>query len=263
MKTLFRKQKMNKVLAVVLAALMCMGMIPMTLFVGADPAQTSAQQILTDGIIHYYDEDGNEVDDDSWVATTKKTISGTDIENEFDITLEVKTTEDLEEFEISPDTAVVLTIDVSASMANDANGNSQNVAAADKRMNIAKAAAKDFIDSYAASANNAHRYLSIVVFGLNAKVIQSWTDVSVAANLTAAKGQIDRIKDNSTSETGKYQLENGTFIQGGLLVSRNLYNKATFAAQAVNTENRFVVLLSDGNPNCWTTTTTTDTSNNR
>ena len=117
MKTLFRKQKMSKVLAVVLAALMCMGMFPMTLFVGADPAQTSAQQILTDGIIHYYDKDATEIDeDDDWVATTKKTITGTDIENEFDITLEVKTTEDLEEFEISPDTAVVLTIDVSASI---------------------------------------------------------------------------------------------------------------------------------------------------
>ena len=249
-------RKISKPLALIVAALMIVTLVPVTfLFAAAhdEGMDNNVGQIVYSGGALSYDEDGTPTDGNG-VVSVSKTIAATGNENEFDITLEVKTTEDVTKMEFTPDTAVVLTIDISGSMAYNAAGNSTNDAAA-RRMNIAKDAAKAFIDDYAAGANGASRYISVVVFGLTAKVIQDWVDVgSNPANASAVKAQIDKIKDSTAASAGNYPLENGTFMQGGLLVSRNLYNKELYNGPA-SVDNRFVVLLTDGNPNCWITST--------
>lgn len=83
-----------------------------------------AQQIKDAGGTTYYDKNGNLVTDsgaelgkDNVVVEMSKTIQGTDTENEFDVTLQVKTNQKVTEISTeSPDAAVVLVLDVSNSM---------------------------------------------------------------------------------------------------------------------------------------------------
>ena len=84
----------------------------------------SAQQIKDEGGTTYYDKNGDlvttpgaELGKDDVVVEMSKTIQGTDTENEFDVTLQVKTNQKVTEISTeSPDAAVVLVLDVSNSM---------------------------------------------------------------------------------------------------------------------------------------------------
>ena len=67
-------------------------------------------------------EPGGENRVDSDKVTTSKTIVETGVENEFEITLQVTTEEDLKNVSISPDAATVLVLDRSGSM-DEKSGN--------------------------------------------------------------------------------------------------------------------------------------------
>lgn len=85
-------------------------------------ATGSARQIQDKGGTTYYKADGTKAESgtlgkDGVVVEMSKTIQGTNTENEFDVTLQVKTNQKVTEISTeSPDAAVVLVLDVSNSM---------------------------------------------------------------------------------------------------------------------------------------------------
>lgn len=139
------KRGWHKFTALFLSAMLIVGMIPLS--AGATTPngtgnQTSASQIV---------ENGGTVTAHDGLVSASKTIQGTDTENVFDITLNVTTTEDIKQLDISPDAAVVLVMDVSNSMKEDVNGNSTRWDS-ERRITKAKAAAQDFLESYVKDA---------------------------------------------------------------------------------------------------------------
>lgn len=188
------KRTMRRITAMFLAVVMTMSLIGITpIFADAgDEVTSSASQnknTYHDGDkvpanggdsanIATASSDTNQNTDGS--VTVSKTISATDVENQFKIDLNVVTTEDLESVDISPDAAVVLVIDSSGSMKDGVNGDGTGTAAtASQRMTLAKAAAKDFVTSFVASATDgAKRYVSVVDFDSDAQTVQNWVDVA-------------------------------------------------------------------------------------
>lgn len=79
-------------------------------------------QIIEEGGTVYYDQDGQQVEngklgEDGVVVEMSKTVAATGVENEFEVTLQIKTNQSLKEIPAStPDAAVMLVMDVSNSM---------------------------------------------------------------------------------------------------------------------------------------------------
>ena len=224
---------MKKALALILTLIMVLGLMPAAM-AAAEPA--SLQQIG-----HYApandDTDGalgeptkgtpSEKTLEGGKVIISKTIAGTETENEFEITLEVKTTETIENVSSAPDAAVVLVIDVSGSMDED------------DRLSSAKAAAQAFINSFAKDAGNAQRKVAIVKFSGDyyidgAKTVQGWTE---ASSLVKTDGQQCAAIENLSAG-------GGTNLHAGLLLAKNLLNDSSVK----DIENKSIVLLSDGKP---------------
>ena len=103
----------------------------LVLLVTLFPAQAAAGgqvAVSQEGVTYYYDASGNRltnayslygnavVEMKKW-AEQRKDVSGNPIENEFMVTLQVRTTERIEELSAdTPDAAVTLVVDVSNSM---------------------------------------------------------------------------------------------------------------------------------------------------
>ena len=143
---------------------------------------------------------------------------------------------------VSPDTAVVLVIDISRSMDSDFSGSS--------RMQAAKNAAKAFVNAYVTNAGSAKRWISIVMFGLNAEAVdfdssrwstQYWID---AADDDNKETVLDKIEELSTGNNS------GTFLTGGLTIANNLFTKSSLnsSISTVANANRYAVVLTDGAP---------------
>ena len=224
------------VLVLVMAAL------PAVVF--ADPL--SSQQISRQGATRYFNTIGGEVTSgtpqlgiNNVVVSTDKTIEGTDIENEFIITLNVNSTVDISEVRMSADAAVVLVLDVSGSMGmTNPTYISQLITAA-----------KDFLDEFATVESDAARYVSLVTYATNATIQSGWIDISSSnpatlPNLNYLKKTIDGLAANG-----------GTYIQGGLQLARNLMRTEALpnGRDGMPVENRSVILFTDGVPTYYNT----------
>lgn len=172
---LAKKQNLKRVFSSFLALIMLLGLLP-----------TSAFAAGTSGKIEYQKEEWTYSADGK--VAHKKTIEKTG-ENQFEITLNVKTMEEVKEQVVSPDAAVVLVMDVSNSMKETVDGKQPDTEE-EQRIYKAKEAAKNFIDSFAADAGNAKRQVSIVEFGSSAYTVQGWTDAA------SAKNAVDNLKIN-------------------------------------------------------------------
>lgn len=195
---------------------------------------SSQDQITQQGRARYYSSRGAEVTSSpvlgsNSVVSVAKTIEGTDIENEFIINMEVKTSVDISELKVTKDSAVILTLDVSASMAG--------------YMPTLKAAANNFLDSYVAQANGAARYAALVVYDACGTICMGWTDVSNVKNLNNMKYKI-----NCLSACGS------TFTEGGLMMARNLLRTEAMPCgrDGKPIANRSVILFADGDANRYT-----------
>ena len=116
-------KRMKRTLALALSLVMVLGLLPAAAFAArVEDEYDSTAQIVDAGGTRYFKKDGNGV-----AETTKeagdaileitKSVAGTQVENEFEITLQIKTTEDLTTIPgKTPDSAVVLVLDVSNSM---------------------------------------------------------------------------------------------------------------------------------------------------
>lgn len=207
----------KKLLSALLAAGMLFTMAPAVAM--AEPAQqTSASQIVySGGSAVVESSDQNKV-------SFKKTISPTETENVFDITLEVTTSEELQNISASPDAAVVLVIDTSGSMEG-------------QKIQNAKNAAKSFVEGFSFKVEKGtKRYVSVVQFASDAMCIKDWTDI------TTANGKNDIIKKINTLNAN-----GGTNMEGGLQLAYNLINYGkTNVLEGIDNIN--VVFLTDGVP---------------
>ena len=224
-------------------------------------ATGSAQQIKNKGGTTYYDKNGNlvttpgaELGKDNVVVEMSKTIQGTDTENEFEVTLNVKTSQDIKELSsVNPDAAVVLVIDVSNSMEkcvtcgqnekSDNHGNGRYKHPYQSRLSAAQAAAKKFVGEFAklsaGDGENAKRLVKIIQFGSDATTKnQYWIDVSSAAGLRQAEWYINDLEING-----------GTNIEAGLQLARNNLAQRTNQDSAIyNVDYLYTILLTDGKP---------------
>ncbi len=224
----------KKLLSALLAAGMLFTMAPAVAM--AEPAQqTSESQIVNSSS----EMTSSEVVTKDGVDVVKinKSIAGTDTENEFEITLDVETTENLKEIPQKADAAVVLVIDNSTSM-NQLSGNEKPGKENETRMDAAKAAAKSFLDSFS-QASGSKRMVSIVCFGTDSTRKLAWCDVTDPANLATAKSAIDGIYAPK---------DNGTNIEAGLQLAWNQISQSEANSAISDIENKNIVLLTDGMP---------------
>ncbi len=183
------------------------------------------------------------------LVSASKTIQGTDTENVFDITLNVTTTEDIKQLDISPDAAVVLVMDVSNSMKEDVNGNSTHWDR-ERRITKAKEAAQDFLESYVKDAGDAKRMVSVVEFGSNVKKVSGWVNANDGNNQvsTEASSAVEKTEVNFRIGTDWWGFpvydDGGTNIEGGLMMARNLLDDNAIS----DIKNVYVVMLTDGVP---------------
>ena len=102
------------------------------------------------------------------------------------------------------------------------------------RLTAAKQAAKDFLDNYALNASGATatapRYVAVVEYAKDAYTVQAMVDVTNVQSRNEAKRMIDGLKAGG-----------GTNTEAGFQLASNLLDTQ-------NSENKFVVLLTDGQP---------------
>ena len=166
-----------------------------------------------------------------------KTIAGTDLENVFDITLQVRTPRTVSEVIEEPDMAVVIVMDISNTMNSNFGGSTRYTAAME--------AASDFLDKFAANNLLGVSKVGYVAFNTDAHKIfdlQSCTDEKTLAAL----------KDTMRTETGKIIAADGynashtrfTNIEAGLKMGSDML------AGAAN-KNKYIIFLSDGFPTTY------------
>ena len=203
-----------------------------------------------------------------------KTIAATGEENLFDITLNVKTKQEITQSTASPDAAVVLVLDVSGSMGYcaDCGGNSAGkehcancgekkdnhmwvfgtrycfdgsgntytkCGGTQSRLDAAKATAAQFLEKFAASASGeAKREVAVVTFSSGASAMDFGNGtywLDVAKQENLSK--VEK-QINSLNDDG------GTNIDGGLRVAYKLLTQDTTTSM----DYRNVILLTDGEP---------------
>ena len=170
-------KKGKKLLALLLALIMVLSLLPMTVFAAGYPDQvvSNGQEVTT--------EDGKVIQ--------SKTIEQTGVDT-FNITLMVKTLEEIEEQTVSQDAAVVLVLDASNSMNDKVSGS--------KKITQARSAAQAFVEALTENAGEGSRMVSVVEFGSNAKTVLDWTNAN--GNLDAVKDGIDNVQVNFGYATG-------------------------------------------------------------
>lgn len=280
------QMKLKRILSTLLAVVMLLGLLPMGALAGT--TEDTNQIEMTGGKTAYYAWDGSGFAEEPTGApvtgnnptngapevTTSKTISavkgadGTVVENQFDITLNVETTQRIEETISSPDAAVVLVIDESNSM-NESAGSGIN------RKVAARIAADAFLMTYAGYTKTgtdskgkpiygkyedpgAARWVAVAMYSdeyfLSSKpaatVSLQWVDVHTAAGLASARTMIGTIGSTTYTGTG------GTNTDAGLREAESLWSKSVTVggqSQAISdVGNKFTILLTDGEPNATT-----------
>ena len=104
------------------------------------------------------------------------------------------------------------------------------------RLDAAKKAAIDFLDSYRNGAQSGSgRYVALVAFNKTASNSTAWNDVSSSADYTAAKQWINGLSANE-----------GTNLDAGLSAAGTRFSGAP--GSSIAAENRNIIVLTDGEP---------------
>ncbi|MBE6578259.1 MAG: VWA domain-containing protein [Ruminococcaceae bacterium] len=173
-----------------------------------------------------------------------KVIAGTGIENIFDITLTVETSQKIEEIYEEPDMAVVIVMDISNTMVTGylSDGKSRYAAAVE--------AATDFLEHFAEEAG-AVSEVGFVAFNTSAHKIFDLQQCDTQAQAAALAGKmssetnkiISQYLPNSVSNT-YYQSMRFTNIEGGLKMGWDMIKDS-------HCENKHIIFLSDGFPTTY------------
>ena len=220
----------------------------------------SDTQIVYEGGTVFYDKNGNRVDastlgDNNSVVEMSKTVEETDTENEFEVTLKVKTNQNVKELSSeNPNAAVVLVIDTSGSMkyCSECDATYEHNNGWDwgtyydhpfqSRLSAAQSAAKNFLKEFSElktdDEDTAHRWVQIISFDTDATREQDWIDVSAKDGLSTAEEVIDGLVANG-----------GTNIEGGLLLANNNLTEAKEQGNKLDgVDYIYTILLTDGSP---------------
>lgn len=150
----------------------------------AEEAEASSVQIVKKGGENR-SADGN--------VSVSKTIEKTELENIFDITLQVKTKEKLSELSQKPDMAVVVVMDISNTMTYGF-GSTTRAEVGSRKYDAAMESAATFIDSFAANASDSSQ-IGYVAFNTDAHQIMQLRSCST--------GDADIVKNQIQTETNK------------------------------------------------------------
>ena len=179
---------------------------------------------------------GTTVSDDGAVSVSK-TISGTDLENVFDITLQVQTSMNVAEIIKEPDMAVVIVMDISNTMNSNFGGVTRYAAA--------MTAAENFLDQFADQNTLEISKVGYVAFNTDAHQIfglQSCATLEQANDLK----NIMRTQTGSIINASEYGASHSRFtnVEAGLAMAADMLN-------GVSNENKFIIFLSDGFPTTY------------
>lgn len=252
------KTNLKRVLSLVCALALCIGLLPMSAL-AADPENKVVYGTYENGTWHSDGQTGpqkNHQDGSGTDVTISKVAEPTHDPNTYEVTLTVETTTTTET-QAAARAATVLVIDTSGSMdyCSECGGDTGSLTGnyyhldscskyegaytgvdyEDSRMYAAKQAAYDFLETYAGDVSNAGRYLAIVDFASSADTVCSWVDVSTRWGRQRAESAID-----SLSASG------GTNLDEGLAKASDLLSDRRFGQ--LDKEFKNVVALTDGQP---------------
>ena len=179
---------------------------------------------------------GSNTSDDGSVSVSK-TISGTDLENVFDITLQVQTNMDVEEVTKEPDMAVVIVMDISNTMNSNFGGVTRYAAA--------MTSAENFLDQFAANNSLGISKVGFVAFNTDAHQIFGLQSCSTPDRANALKNTM-RTQTGSIINASGYNEAHSRFtnIEAGLAMASDMLDKTS-------NRNKFIVFLSDGFPTTY------------
>lgn len=182
------------------------------------------------------DRGGSNQSDDGTVRGSK-TIAPTELENVFDITLKVETTQKIEEISKEPDMAVVIVMDISNTMTY-AFGNTT-------RYKAAMEAAEQFIDNFAKNNSLGVSKIGYVAFNTDAQEIFDLQSCTTAGQATKLKGIMNDATKKIITVAG-YGDSHSRFtnIEAGLKMASDMLSGAT-------NEHKYIIFLSDGFPTTY------------
>ncbi len=224
-----RKKKRTRLIAILAVVIMAFIQATPVSFAEQNTNSGSSQQITDASKKAQIYENGD--------LKIDKYIEGTDTENKFQVTLDVTTTEKLDEIPTSADAAVVLVMDTSNSMSDEKIAGSKK-----SRADAAVDAAKSFIDAFGTVEGSLteKRLIKLVQFGSNAKVKNGWN----WENVLSSSG-----KKRSKEDINSLDWSNGgTNIEGGLQLAYNVIKAADQDGTLEGIKNVNVIMLTDGCP---------------
>lgn len=249
----------KRIFALIMAMCLALSLLPASVFAenesGSDvvygtygTGTTWTQDKKGTGTIEYKTGDGNTI-----TLSKKATPLG---DNTYRIDLEVKTTQTTTTTPPGA-AATVLVLDTSGSMDYCAECGQKNYHASgcehyqepdwdnwfpdnsvkteETRLEAAKTAATNFLDSYKGDTAGVGRYVSLVSFAGSASVKCDWQDVSTTAGYNAVVRAIRSLSANG-----------GTNLDAGLKNAANQFTKS--AVSGISKDSRNVIALTDGAP---------------
>lgn len=206
------------------------------------PTLGSTAQTILDSSSQILNHGGANVATDG--TRVSKVISGTSLENIFDITLTVETSQKIEEVYEEPDMAVVIVMDISNTMVTGyfTDGKSRYTAAVE--------AATDFLKHFAEEAGTVSE-VGFVAFNTSAHKIFDLQQCDTQAQATALANKmssetnkiIQKYSPNATTNS-YYQTMRFTNIEGGLKMGWDMIKDS-------HCQNKHIIFLSDGFPTTY------------
>ena len=196
--------------------------VALMMSVSLAPINANADNAVTNG---YYNDSGQWVQGEldqtlpEGIHSVDKTAEARG-NNTYKMKLKVVTKQKVETF--TKKSATVLVVDTSNSM----DGN---------RITNLRAAANEFVNSYAGGNENVGRYLAVVDFATDVKVPLNWTDVSSTEGRKKAFKAINNLKPRG-----------GTNLDAGIKQATSLFLKDD--VKEIQKDNRNTVVLTDGTP---------------
>ncbi|MGN1128263.1 MAG: VWA domain-containing protein, partial [Candidatus Flemingiibacterium sp.] len=174
-------------------------------------------------------------------VSVSKTISGTDLENVFDITLQVQTSMKVEDISTEPDMAVVIVMDISNTM----NSNFGEEGTTITRYSAAMEAAENFLDQFAANNSLGISKVGYVAFNTDAHQIFGLKSCSTQEQANVLKNTMRTQTEPIINAPGYKDAHNRfTNVEAGLAMASDMLN-------GVTNKNKFIIFLSDGFPTTY------------
>lgn len=174
------------------------------------------------------------------MASISKTLKGTDYENVFDITLTVKTKENIEKLYAALDTDIVIVSDISYSMLTALSDGAT-------RYDASLAAIDHFLDLYQKTAitSTASCRVGYVAFNTSAHNLLGLTECKTASQKKTIYQKIKSGSDAIMHGSGySSSVSRFTNIEAGMKMARDMLAKS-------NAPNKYVIFLSDGFPTTY------------